>query len=119
MKKLKHIKLFEEFLNEAKKKIKKFQNVKVGDVAMENPLAGGVWGNELGFIIWKGNYKQLKTSKHKNLLLDLEYQIYQIPNGEKDDEYLNALDFVVVDDENYGNTLYAYDDDPSSVVVFK
>ena len=98
-------------INETKKrKIKPFNKVKVGDIAYENPIAGGKWNNALGEILWKGSGKELIKSKWKGLLSDLEY--------DSSDE-LDDYDWVVVDDEYHGEELYAYDDDPSSTVVFE
>jgi len=92
------------------KPIKDYQDVKVGDVAFENPNAGGEWNNEQGKIIWKGTYDELLKSKYKDLLEDWEV-------NDEDDGPQN-YDLVIIDIPSYGPTLFNYNNDPSGVVVF-
>ena len=106
---MEHIKEFKEFLltegKDDKKKIKKYSEVKVGDMAMENPDAGGVWDSEHGEIVWKGTVDELKFT-----LSDWEDEVDDDPA-----EY----DLVVVRVPNYGDTLFNYNNDPSGAVVYK
>lgn len=105
-------KYFNLKLNEGKKKIKKFSEVKIGDMAYENPDAGGEWDNDLGEVLWKGDYKELTKSKYKKLIQDWEVE----DEDEREDE-MNNYDLIVIDDG--GPTLFNYDGDPSGCVVFK
>ena len=95
------------------KKIKPYNQVKVGDMAFENPDAGGEWDNEIGEVLWKGTYGQLKKSKYKNTLLDWD----DITN-ESDTE---TPDLLVIQTTGWdgGPTLFGYNNDPSSCVVFE
>jgi len=106
------LKVENEELNEAKKKIKPYKKVKVGDMGMENPDAGGEWNNELGKVLWKGTYKELKKSKYKDLDSDWEFD-----SPEEFDDY----DLIVIDLKGWdgGPTLFNYDNDPSGTVVFE
>lgn len=97
-----------ENVNEAKKKIKKYADVQIGDIAYENPEAGGEWDNEEGEIVWKGTYKELKASRYKNTAKDWD-----------DLSDIDDYDLVVVDIPSYGPTLFNYDNDPSGCVVFE
>ena len=49
------------------KQIKPYNQVKIGDMAMESPDAGNNWDHELGEIVWKGTLKELKNSKRSTL----------------------------------------------------
>ena len=112
---MKHIKLFEGFLLEKNKKIKSYSQVQIGDMAMENPDAGGEWNNELGKIVWKGTIEELKNSKYKAVYHDWEIQAI----GDEDDT--DDYDLVVVDVKGHdgGPTLFNYNNDPSGCVVFE
>jgi hypothetical protein len=126
---MKHVKLFEEFVTEynrvaynikisgssvlESKKVKRFDAVKVGDMANESPDAGGSYDNELGKILWKGNAGQLVKSKYKNLVSDWG-------DGDFNAGDYEDWDFVVINRTGAqgGPELNGYDMDPSSVVVF-
>lgn len=94
------------------KKIKPYDQVKIGDMAMENPDAGGVWDHELGKIIWKGTLMELNSSKYRDLIGGLEDECEDI---------LRGYNLVVVKTTGWdgGPTLFGYDEDPSSCVVFE
>lgn len=93
------------------KEIKSIEEVVIGELAYENPDAGGQWDIVEGIIIWKGTEGELHNSKFASLLDDDWNECLE----DIDEE----LFFVVVKDEVYGNTLFLYNYDPSSVVCFK
>jgi hypothetical protein len=94
-------------LTKKSKEIKDYSEVLVGDVAYENPDAGGNWDNKLGKIVWKGSYSELLESDYQSLATDLE------------DGDVEEYDWVVVEDSVYGPTLFNYNGDPCGVVVFQ
>jgi len=100
-------------LEDKEKKIIDFINVKVGDIAFENPDMGGDWNNSLGVIVWKGTGEELLSSKYKSMAKDM----IQDSGMEKSDIYDYV--WVIVDEETYGLTVYNYNGDPSGCVVFK
>lgn len=93
-----------------KKSIKSFEEVVIGELAYENPDAGGNWNNVEGPIIWKGTSEELDKSEFSYLVDEWDEEIFE----DGDD-----FNFAVVKNEMYGNTLFLYDYDPSSVVCFK
>lgn len=93
------------------KSIKEYADVQVGDVAYENPDAGGMWNNEEGIILWKGTKKDLDKSQYAHTASDWEEVL-------EEEEEFNDYDLVVVEGP-YGPTLFNYNNDPSGVVVFK
>jgi len=95
-------------LNEAGKKIKKYKKVKVGDTAFENPDGGG--SNEIGKIVWKGSFKELKKSEYESFIQEWEDNSGDSPEG---------YDLVVVDVPRHGEVLMNYNNDPSGAVVYK
>lgn len=110
---MKYINEFESFIAEAKRSIKKYSEVKIGDIAEENPAAGGKWegGVVHGKVVWKGNEAQLRKSKYADTIEEWE----DMDPGVDFDEY----DLVVVEHPKWGETLMNYDNDPSGAVVFK
>ena len=95
------------------KTIKSFQDVQIGDIAFENPDAGGAWNNEEGPIIWKGTFEEVQQSKWNYILEEWEMHDFE------DTHELEECDFVVVDLPTYGATLFTYDFDPCSIVCFE
>lgn len=95
--------------NTKQKKIKLYSEVKVGDIAFENPDAGGQWNNELGKVLWKGSFKEFEKSKYQHTMWDID---------EKDEFDPSEYDLIVLQEE-YGPTLFNYNNDPSGCVVFK
>lgn len=93
------------------REIKTYEEVQIGDIAEENPDAGGVWeGGQIGRILWKGTLAELKKTLYKPLLSNWDML---------DEEIEECFDLVVVDDKGYGLTLFNYNNDPSGCVVFK
>lgn len=110
---MKHIKLFENFdINEAKKEIVPYAEVKVGDTAMQNPDAGGEWNNKVGKVLWKGTYKELLKTKYKDTAEDWEME---------DEEEWDGFDLIVIQTLGWDSNavLFNYNNDPSGCVVFK
>lgn len=95
------------------KTIKLFKDIEVGMMAMENPAAGGVWDNQLGPIVWKGSYAELKA--HDNLS---EYALDWEDFDEDDEEVITDYNLCIIDEEDHGYTLYNYNCDPCGAVVF-
>ena len=95
------------------KQIKPFEQVKIGDIAFENPDAGGEWNNEEGPIIWKGTFEEVLQSRYDSELK--EWEEY----ADADLDELKECNFVAVDLEIYGSTLFTYDYDPCSLVCFE
>jgi len=93
------------------KNIKTYNQVKVGDIAMEHPHAGGFYDHELGKIVWKGTADELRKSKWVDLIMDWETE----------KEYIDDYDLVIVKMEGDfpDNILFSYDNDPCSCVVFE
>lgn len=93
------------------KQIKPYNQVKIGDMAMESPDAGNNWDHELGEIVWKGTLKELKNSKY-NDLADYWFD---------EEDILEGYDLVVVITTGWdgGPTLFGYNEDPCSCVVFE
>ncbi len=89
------------------KLIKLYTEVKVGDIAFENPDAGGEWNHELGKVLWKGSLKEFEKSKYQSLMWDCE-----------DECDPGEYDLIVINDK-FGPTLFNYNNDPSGCVVFK
>jgi len=112
--KIKDIQLLKENLNESEKKIKKYKDVEVGDIAFENPDAGGQWNKREGVVRWKGTAKELIKSKYKNLFRD-----WDIEDDIEFEEFAADYDLVVVDTDDWGKILFNYNNDPSGVVVFE
>lgn len=95
--------------------IKEYADVQIGDIAYENPDAGGVWDNELGPVLWKGTYQELLNSEYSSLRSD-----WDLNADDDEEEIMNDYDLIVIDnEENYGPTLFNYNNDPSGCVVFK
>lgn len=92
------------------KQIKKYAEIKVGEIAFESPDAGGEWNNEEGEILWKGTLEELKESEYRTLLEDWA--------TEMEENDIAEYDLVVVYSD-YGAVLYNYDNDPCGVVVFE
>jgi len=92
------------------KTIKSFQDVQIGDIAFENPSAGGEWDHEIGKIVWKGNFKELLESNWK-----YQWDEWFIELGEDYD----SMDFITVDCGWDGFQLYSYNYDPCSLVCFE
>lgn len=93
--------------------IKDFKDVKIGDLAFYHPNAGGIEEASLiAPILWKGSYEEFKNSKYLSL--------YNVVEEKEEDEYnLDECDLVVLDESFLeGPTLYTYDGDPCSCVVF-
>lgn len=99
-------------LNRTDADIKAYADVQVGDMAFENPDAGGEWDNELGEVLWKGSYKELLKSKYKSLKSDWDL------DEDEEEEVMEEYDLIVIEDQD-GPTLYNYNNDPSGCVVFK
>lgn len=93
------------------KLIKPYEEVNVGDMAYENPDAGGEWNNPIGKVLWKGTYEELLSSKYKSTASD--ENIEDLEEGEYD---LIVINTGGIDG---GPTLFNYNNDPSSCVVFK
>lgn len=95
------------------KQIKPYNQVKIGDMAMESPDAGNNWDNELGEIVWKGTAFELEKSQYKYLADDDEWT--------DDDLYEYDLVVVITTGWDGGPTLFSYDEDPCpcSCVVFE
>lgn len=102
-----------------KKLVKPFKSVKVGDIAMGHPSAGGDWEHELGKVIWVGNAQKVINSRYSDLVYDFEID----PEDEDAAEQLSDYgdEYIVVDIVGFmgGDTLMQYNSDPSSAVVFK
>jgi hypothetical protein len=93
--------------------IKDFKDVQIGDLAFYHPNAGGIEEASLiAPILWKGSYEEFKNSKYLSL--------YNVVEEKEEDEYnLDECDLVVLDESFLeGPTLYTYDGDPCSCVVF-
>lgn len=91
------------------KSIKEYADVQIGDIAFENPDAGGEWDNEEGSILWKGTKKELDESQYASTSTDWDLL---------EEEFDDCYDLVVVN-TSWGPTLFNYNNDPSGVVVFK
>jgi hypothetical protein len=90
------------------KEIVDYENVKVGDIAYENPDAGGEWNNQIGVVKWKGTTEELMNSEYKELSLDwIENEIN-----------MDDFDLIIISDIQ-GPTLFNYNNDPCGCVVFK
>lgn len=97
------------------KPIKPFSEVKVGDMAYQSPDAGGNWDEKEGIIVWKGNSHDLKRDYKSDF-----YTIMEEGDHDSLDDMAKAYDeWVVVVLEIYGETVYGYNLDPSSVVCFE
>jgi hypothetical protein len=97
------------------KTIKSYSNVRIGDMAYENPAAGGEWNNSIGKVLWKGTYEELLSSKYKGIATDWD-------TIEELREFDNDLIVVDIEDEDSfvsGATLMNYNNDPSGCVVFE
>ena len=94
------------------KTIKPYEEVNVGDMAYENPDAGGEWDNPLGKVLWKGTYENLLNSKYKNTATDWE---------DLEDLKESEYDLIVINTDGFdgGPTLFNYNNDPSGCVVFE
>jgi len=95
------------------KTIKSFENVQIGDIAFENPSAGGEWGNEQGPVLWKGTFEEVQQSKWNYLLEEWEMHDFE------DTHELDECNFVVVYLPMYGATLFNYNYDPCGLVCFE
>jgi len=93
------------------KPIKPYAQVKVGDMAFENPDAGGEWDNETGKVPWKGTMDELNKSPYAHLLKDW---------NSEDDVVVEEYDLIVIQTTGWdgGPTLFNYNNDPCGVVVF-
>jgi len=93
------------------KNIKPYNQIKVGDIAMEHPDAGGCWTNKIGKIVWKGTGDELLKSKWKDKVI----------NWGEEAEFIYDYDLVIVKTESVFEdyTLFNYDNDPCGVVVFE
>lgn len=85
--------------------IKPYHELRVGD---KTTGLGALSDNEMGPIIWIGSLEQLKESKYKSLLIDLDL----------DEQDINVLDYnwVVTNEPKYGPTLFNYNNDCCGVV---
>lgn len=110
-------KLVKESVTRTADDIKPYDDVIVGDMAFENPDAGGVWDNELGKVLWKGTYTELLDSEYSNLTSDWEIE-HSKDENQTDEKYMAEYDLIVIANE-YGPTLFNYNNDPSGCVVFK
>ena len=92
--------------------IKPYDQVKIGDIAMESPDASNNWDNKLGEIIWKGTLKELDQSEYWELLYDW---------GDDAEEIAESYDLVIVKTDGWdgGPVLFGYNEDPCSCVVFE
>jgi hypothetical protein len=111
--------IFEAYMDKKmskRKQIKSYNEVKVGDIAFENPDAGGKWDHELGEVLWVGTLQDLKRSPYKQTMIDWLNQCEE-DNENPFDEY----DLIVINLDGYdgGPTLFNYNNDPSGCVVFK
>ena len=88
-------------------KIKDFADIKVGDLAVNNDTF-----EDLGLIVKKGGFKTMRAAGY---ISDFEAEEFE----DFDSEELSELQFVLVKEEFYGNTLFMYDFDPCSAVVLE
>lgn len=105
------VKTVSGFISNKEKTEKKFDEVVIGDTAFEDPTAGGEYDNALGTIIFKGSYTEIMASKFHMLMTD-------ITEDDSEVELLQEYDWVIVDENQYGYTLFNYSCDPCGCVTY-
>lgn len=116
---MKFKRLLKEY-NEEQKLIKDFSKIMIGDIAYENPDAGGEWDKKIGKIVWKGTFKDALRSNYRSSAKEILDQY----SADEDIQALNDdYEWVIVKENSiYGKftdyVMYNYNGDPSGVVCF-
>lgn len=85
------------------RKIKPFSQVNIGEEVFNHEDEESV-----GFIKWKGSLDQLKSSEYYYLLV-----------GDNEDEIPEDYEWVIIEDDMYGDTIYNYNCDPCGVIIME